>query len=56
MKDAFKALSADNSSEFKRQSAESISDLLKPIQEKFAEFGKAARRGPERRPWSKARS
>ena len=30
MKDAFKALSADNSS-----------DLLKPIQEKFAEFGKA---------------
>lgn len=41
MKDAFKALSADNSSEFRRQSSESISELLKPMQEKFAELGKA---------------
>ena len=41
MKDAFRALSADNSSEFRRQSSESIAELLKPMQEKFAEFGKA---------------
>lgn len=41
LKDAFKALSADNSAEFRRQSAESITELLKPVQEKFAEFGKA---------------
>ena len=43
MKDAFKALSAQNSAEFRTQSAESISLLLKPIQEKFAEFGQAVR-------------
>lgn len=41
MKDTFKALSADNSSEFRRQSSESITELLKPMQEKFAELGKA---------------
>ncbi len=41
LKDAFKALSADNSAEFRRQSAESITELLKPVQEKFVEFGKA---------------
>ena len=41
MKDAFKALSAENSAVFKSQSAESISELLKPIKEKFAEFDRS---------------
>ncbi len=43
MKDVFKALSAENSAAFKSQSAESISELLKPIQDKFAEFDKSVR-------------
>lgn len=43
MKDAFKALSAENSSAFRKQSAESISELLKPIQEKFSEFDRSVR-------------
>ena len=43
MKDAFKALSAENSRSFKDQSAESISELLKPIKEKFAEFDRSVR-------------
>ncbi|MBR4755464.1 MAG: DNA recombination protein RmuC [Bacteroidales bacterium] len=43
MKDAFKALSAENSAIFKNQSAESIAEMLKPIKEKFAEFDKSVR-------------
>lgn len=43
MRDAFKALSAENSAVFKKQSADSIGELLKPIREKFAEFGDAVR-------------
>lgn len=43
MKDAFKALSAENSAVFKSQSAESISELLKPIKEKFEAFDKTVR-------------
>ncbi len=43
MKDAFKALSAENSAVFRNQSTESISEILKPIQEKFAEFDKSVR-------------
>ena len=43
MKDAFKALSAENSALFKSQSAESISELLKPIKEKFIEFDRSVR-------------
>ena len=43
MKDAFKALSAENSAIFKNQSTESIEELLKPIREKFAEFDKSVR-------------
>lgn len=43
MKDAFKALSAENSRSFKTQSAESISELLKPIKEKFEAFDKTVR-------------
>ena len=41
MKDAFKALSAENSASFRSQSADSIAELLKPIREKFAEFDKS---------------
>ena len=43
MKDAFKALSAETSASFKSQSADSISELLKPIWEKFEEFDKSVR-------------
>ena len=43
MRDAFNALSAENSAVFKKQSAESIGELLKPIREKFTEFGDAVR-------------
>lgn len=38
LKDAFKALSAETSASFNEQSALKISELLKPVQEKFAEF------------------
>lgn len=43
MRDAFKALSAENSAAFKSQSAESIAELLKPIKEKFEAFDKSVR-------------
>ena len=43
MKDAFKALSAETSASFKNQSADSISELLKPIKEKFDEFDRSVR-------------
>ena len=43
MKDAFKALSAENSASFKNQSAETIAEILKPIKEKFAEFDRSVR-------------
>lgn len=43
MKDAFKALAAENSDEFRRKSADSITELLKPIQEKFNEFDKSVK-------------
>ena len=43
MKDAFKALSAENSASFKSQSAETIAEILKPINEKFAEFDRSVR-------------
>ncbi|MBO6172750.1 MAG: DNA recombination protein RmuC [Bacteroidales bacterium] len=43
MKDAFKALSAENSASFKSQSAETIAEILKPIKEKFAEFDRSVR-------------
>ncbi len=43
MRDAFKALSAENSAAFKIQSAESIAELLKPIKEKFEAFDKSVR-------------
>lgn len=43
MKDAFKALSAENSASFRSQSADSIAELLKPIREKFTEFDKSVK-------------
>lgn len=43
MKDAFKALSAENSSDFRKKSTESIEELLKPIREKFTEFDRTVR-------------
>lgn len=43
MRDAFKALSAENSAAFKSQSAESIAELLKPIKEQFEAFDKSVR-------------
>lgn len=38
LKDAFKVLSAENSATFSEQSAKSIAEMLKPIQEKFDAF------------------
>jgi len=43
MKDSFKALSAENSAEFKRRSSEDLAQLLKPIHEKFEEFDKSVK-------------
>lgn len=43
MKNAFKVLSAENSAQFRSQSAETISMLLKPVQEKFSQFDQAVR-------------
>lgn len=40
MEESFKALSEQNSAGLRRQSAESIGELLKPIQEKFDKFDK----------------
>ncbi|MBR0111262.1 MAG: DNA recombination protein RmuC [Bacteroidales bacterium] len=48
MKDAFKALAAENSDEFRRKSADSISELLKPIREKFSEFDKSVKETHEK--------
>lgn len=41
MRNAFKALSAENSEHFRKQSAESVEQLLKPIKEKFEKFDKS---------------
>jgi DNA recombination protein RmuC len=48
MKESFRVLTADNSEIFKKQSAESIGELLKPIQEKFSEFGKAVKESQDK--------
>lgn len=48
MKDAFKAISAENSESFKKKSEESIAQLLKPVQDKFGEFDKAVRDSREK--------
>lgn len=43
MEEAFKLLSEQNSAGLRRQNAESITELLKPIQDKFGEFDKTVR-------------
>ena len=43
MKEAFKALSAENSEMFRTRSRESIEEILKPIKEKFGEFSDAVK-------------
>lgn len=48
MRTAFKALSAENSEHFRKASAESVGELLKPIQEKFKEFSEHVRSSDEK--------
>ena len=48
MKDTFKILTAENTATFKAQSTESITELLKPIQEKFSEFDKSVKDSQEK--------
>jgi len=48
MRVAFKALSAENSEHFRKASAESVSELLKPIQEKFKEFSESVKNSDEK--------
>lgn len=43
MKDAFKALAAENADSFNKKSTESISQMLKPVEKKFEDFDKAVR-------------
>ena len=48
MRNAFKALSAENSEHFRKTSAESVGELLKPIQEKFKEFSESVKQSDEK--------
>ena len=48
MRTAFKALSAENSEHFRKTSAESVGELLKPIQEKFKEFSEHVKSSDEK--------
>ena len=48
MRSAFKALSAENSEHFRKTSAESVGELLKPIQEKFKEFSEHVKSSDEK--------
>ena len=48
MRNAFKALSAENSEHFRKASAESVGELLKPIQEKFKEFSESVKTSDEK--------
>ena len=48
MRNAFKALSAENSEHFRKASAESVGELLKPIQEKFKEFSDSVKASDEK--------
>ena len=45
LKNAFKALAAENSDVFRRKSSEDLGKILKPIQDKFAEFDKSFKEG-----------
>ncbi len=48
MRESFKALSLENSSIFKVKSSEAITDLLKPMQDKFTEFSKIVRESQDK--------
>ena len=48
MRNAFKALSAEQSEHFRETSARSVGELLKPIQEKFDNFSKSVRESDEK--------
>ena len=48
MKAAFKALSAENSEHFRKTSAESVGELLKPMQEKLEAFSKQVKDSDEK--------
>ena len=48
MRTAFKALSAENSEHFRKASAESVGELLKPIQERFKEFSEHVKSSDEK--------
>ncbi len=48
MRNAFKALSSENSEHFRKTSAESVGELLKPIQEKFKEFSESVKNSDEK--------
>lgn len=48
MRDAFKALSSENSEHFRKTSAESVEALLKPVKEKFAEFSESVKASDEK--------
>lgn len=48
MRNAFKALSAENSEHFRKSSAESVGELLKPIQERFKEFSESVKASDEK--------
>ena len=48
MRNAFKALSAENSEHFRKSSAESVGEILKPIQEKFKEFSDSVKASDEK--------
>ena len=48
MRNAFKALSAENSEHFRKTSAESVGELLKPIQERFKEFSDSVKSSDEK--------
>lgn len=48
MEESFRLLSEQNSAGLRRQNAESITELLKPIQDKFGEFDKTIRTNQEK--------
>ena len=48
MKDAFRALSAENSEAFEKRSEKTIADILRPVQDKFAEFSHAVKESQDK--------
>ena len=48
MREAFKALSAENSEAFRKVSAQSVGELLKPMQEKFEKFSESVKASDEK--------